>query len=215
MIRPTFVTTRIIGVVLGRLWLPLPFVWFVLVMATRWCVDQVSCVHEAGFLLILSLMAMEYGWLQGKTLGVHEKLSGAGVSPLRLYMAHIVVWFLLLSPCILWMVYGYGWHLGLSLVFFFLAPLSTLGVFLWFGRSRLFHYLVFFIPLQVPYFLLLQGALDPNRWIEPCAGLLGVACVGLALMGLSLPSVPSAAAYALQYCFLEPKPASDFLPKIS
>lgn len=210
-------TLHIMWRVLAPLWGPLPFVWAILVMGPRWCSTQPNCTYEAAVLLILSLMAMEYGWLQGRMLGLHDKLQGAGVSPLRLYNAHLGVWAGVLGlPCIGWMTYSYGWPVGLALVFFMLAPLTGLAIFLWHGGARLFHYLLVFIPLQLPYFLLLQGVVEQDQWTTPCMALGGAASVGLALMGLSLPSVPSIAACAWKYCFSGPEPASasslDFCP---
>jgi hypothetical protein len=175
----------------------------VLIVGSRSCVSEPYCVYEAALLLMISLMAMEYGWLYGRTLGLHDKLFGGGVSPLCLYAAHFMVWLVLIGlPCLVVMSFTYGWYVGLALALFMATPLAWLAMFLWHGGGvRLFHYLLIFIPLQLPYFLLLQGVVDQDQWLDPLMALAGTTCVSWALVGLSLPGVPSVAVSFWQYCY--------------
>lgn len=198
----SFPTFQLMWRVLHPLWAPLPFVWGGIVMGVHWCLIAPSCIYEAALLLILSLMAMEYGWLYGRTLGLHDKLYAGGVSPLMLYLAHMAVWAGVVGwPCLAWMSYIYGWHVGMALALFVVTPLTWLALFLWHGGARLFHYLIIFIPLQLPYFLLLQGVVDQEHGMDPLMAMAGAACVSLALVGLSLPGVPAVVSSAWQYCY--------------
>lgn len=194
---------------LAPLWGGLFFVWGVLILGPRWCSIQSSCVYEAAILLVLSLMAMEYGWLHGKMLGIHDKLQAAGVSPFRLYLSHLGVWaFFLGLPGVSLLTCSYGLHVGIAVICFLLAPLTSLAAFLWKAEARLFHFLFVFIPLQLPYFLLLQGVVECDDWLDPCLALVGATCIGMSLMGLALPSVPSVAVSSWQYCPVEFEPVA-------
>ena len=185
-------------------WSPFPFVWVAFIYSCHVCHGQGVFLYDAAFLLFISLVAIEYGWFSLDKNGFIAKLASTGFGYTNVYSFCVASWFLFISlPCMLFLsfLYGGAWAF-LAASFFILIPLFWLGTFLLHGQSkRLFIYLIAFIPLQVPYFIVLQEVCLNPYVLDPWFVLSGslLVSIGLFVLLSRAPALPSADFFSSSY----------------